>query len=575
MTSPTQGPSLTAWNRLIMRSRAPSIDAGLAARVHDPMWMLARQYQLGEFLGQDAGSPIAVRMSVNVAPLSRYHPEGDLPAGATVAGRPLDSRTQPLEPLVEGEAVHLRAAPTPRVGADTGLRLLRRLRAAGLGHHADAVTAAFPFRPDTDGEQPALDPAAARQLRLMRNRVPDGRALHAHVSAAPPDAWSWPDGTQVDAALRQCVAGWMTWYATHHAEPAGDSAWDPSRMEYRFAVAAHDGDAETVFTATDYHGGRLDWDALRAAPQVSLGATAGDPGPRVPALTRTAVPAQLAYRGMPASRWWELEDESVDFGGIPAGPTDLIRMLFVDYALTYSNDWFLVPLDLPYGTFSQVRSCVVTDVFGVRTAIPPVSQAPDATGWRMYTPTGRDHGLLLPQVLAPGQESAPIEDVRLLRDEMANQAWGIEYLVEGAAGHPFNRHEAARAGITASTDAPTPAAADGTWRYRIASTVPPHWIPFLPVRADDGTTALQRGELLADPDAGGQRPTRPLGRILESDRPTLRLFDEEVPRAGLRITSAYQLARGADGHPHLWLGRRRTTARHGDARSGLRFDTLQ
>lgn len=571
MTSPSPAPSLTFWNRLVMRSRVRSIDAGLEARLHDPMWMLARQYQMGEFHGQDAGSPIAVQVTVNVAPISRYQPEADLPVGGSAPGRTLDSSAQPLEPLVEGEAVHLRAAPTPRVGAETGLRLLRAMRSAGFGNYAVVVTAAFPFRPvaDDDPADLLLDPDSARYLRLMQGRVPDGRAAYAHFSTAE---WSWPDGRPIPDPLRECVDRWVAWYATHYDEPVGDTdAWDPSRQEYRFAVAVHDGSSETVFTASDYYGGRLDWDALQAAPARSLGATAADPGPRESAQVRAAVPAQLTYPGMPASRWWELEDESVDFGGVPAGRADLLRMLLIDYALTYSNDWFLVPIDLPYGTFSQVTSCVVTDVFGVQTAIPPVSQAPDAAGWRMYTPTGRDHGLLLPQALAPGQESGPIEDIRLLRDEMANQAWGIEYLVEGAAGQPFNRHEAARAGRTAPVPAGTPA---GALRYRIASTVPPHWIPFLPVRVGSAMM-LERGEVLADPDPGGQQPTRPLGRILESDRPSLRLFEEEVPRAGVRVTRAHQLARGPDGRAHLWLGRRKTTARHGDARSGLRFDTLE
>ena len=31
----------------------------LEARVHDPLWALGRQWQLGELQGEDAGSPIA------------------------------------------------------------------------------------------------------------------------------------------------------------------------------------------------------------------------------------------------------------------------------------------------------------------------------------------------------------------------------------------------------------------------------------------------------------------------------------------------------------------------------------
>ena len=37
------------------------------------------------------------------------------------------------------------------------------------------------------------------------------------------------------------------------------------------------------------------------------------------ALLRTALPAPAAYRGMPAPRYWELEDAAVSFGAIDAG----------------------------------------------------------------------------------------------------------------------------------------------------------------------------------------------------------------------------------------------------------------
>jgi hypothetical protein len=574
MSSPT--PSLTGWHRLVMGTRTPTIDDGLAARVHDPMWLLARQYQMGEFVGEDAGTPITARVEANVGPITRYHPEGALPAGTSVTGRQVNFR-QPLEPVVEGEPVHQRPDPTPRVGAETGLWLRRMLRAIGLDGYADRMTAAFPFLPDTETETPPVDPAGQRYLRLMRGRVPDGRAVYAHVAsllATPADAWTWPAGLDVAAtdadAMSQCLTAWAGRYDTLYTEPEpGQNAWDPSRQEYRFAVATHDHDAESVFVADSYHGGRLDWDALSAAPAgVSLGAESADVSQSTINSARvsvTALPAPLTFPGMPAARWWELEDAAVDWGGVSAGPTDLVRMLLIDYTLTYANNWFLIPVDIEPGTFTRITSLVVTDVFGVETVVPTAV----TDDWRMYTPTGRDDGLLLLPPVYEMFESAPVEDVRILRDENANLAWGIEYLVEGAAGLPVDRHQAVRA---ASVEPGSPAAADpADPRYRLATSVPPNWIPFLPIRAEDGTLMLARGRMLTDPDA---EPPGPLGAVLEPDDPALRLFDEEVPRSGVRVTRTYQYAIGPRDN-HLWLGRRRTTAAHGDARSGLRFDTAE
>ncbi len=65
---------------------------------------------------------------------------------------------------------------------------------------------------------------------------------------------------------------------------------------------------------------------------------------------RTTIPAPVTYRGMPAARFWEFEDARVDFGAVDAAPQDLARMLLVEFAITYGNDWFVMPIDLDVGS---------------------------------------------------------------------------------------------------------------------------------------------------------------------------------------------------------------------------------
>ena len=77
---------------------------------------------------------------------------------------------------------------------------------------------------------------------------------------------------------------------------------------------------------------------------------------------------------MPAARFWEFEDAQVDFGSVDAGPTDLARMLLVEFALAYGNDWFVIPIELEVGSLYRTRSLVITDTFGVRTLIKPHSE---------------------------------------------------------------------------------------------------------------------------------------------------------------------------------------------------------
>ena len=54
--------------------REDDVGNGLAARVHDPLWLLCRQWQFGEFRGEDAGSIAVVNARVATHRLDRWRP---------------------------------------------------------------------------------------------------------------------------------------------------------------------------------------------------------------------------------------------------------------------------------------------------------------------------------------------------------------------------------------------------------------------------------------------------------------------------------------------------------------------
>src|SRR3712207_9119536 len=58
------------------------------------------------------------------------------------------------------------------------------------------------------------------------------------------------------------------------------------------------------------------------------------------------------------------------FSRIDGDVDELLRLLLVDFALLYSNDWFVVPIDAQPGGVFRLRSLVVTDAFGERTLVP-------------------------------------------------------------------------------------------------------------------------------------------------------------------------------------------------------------
>ena len=295
---------------------------------------------------------------------------------------------------------------------------------------------------------------------------------------------------------------------------------------------------------------------------------------------KTAIPAPVSFRGMPAPRFWEFEDAQVDFGSVEAGPTDLVRMLLVEFALAYGNDWFVIPVDLDTGSVCRTRSLIITDTFGVRTLVPPSNDpAALASDWRMFQlsqirgsqPVDPVSNLFfLPPSLVQDLESRPVEEVLFLRDEMANLAWGVERLVESAAEQPLNRFEAYLEQERRRGQEPPAPPPPGTLRYRLTTEVPDYWVPLMPVATASGLR-LRRGAVLKTD--GTQGTIEAQGRILESGH-ALSLFDEEVPREGVRVTRSYQFTRWTDGSSHLWIGRQKGVGR-GEGSSGLQFDSLK
>jgi hypothetical protein len=564
----------------------------MEARVYDPLWLLAKQWQLGEFTAEDAGSPLKVRARLEQSPLTRFHP-GPLPTGP-VAGTPYDPARIPLEVRVEREPL---GAPDLRRACDTGLRFLRLLSEAGAGPLAGAFAAAYRLPPPPDGAP--LGPESERLLRVAAGRVPDGTRLEAALrgvsSGLPPEPEVPPE---LRESVLEAVKAWLAWLDSR-ADPSsadeGPSAWNPERMEYSFAVAAPglEGSGERVLAAAEYPGGHLDWYAFDLHPQASLGAAAEPERARV--LDRTAIPSPVAFRGMPVSRWWEFEDGQVNLATVDAGPTDLLRLLLLGFSLDYGNDWFLVPVELPTGAIYRVASLVVTDSFGIETLVRPYTQAVEAgQRWRAFGLTQAadlggqaDDHLFLPPTLPLGLHGEAIEEVLLLRDEVANLGWAVERRVADAGGRPLDRFEqyqrkkAAAAAAAAANPAPGAGDAEGSVpdesteiRYRLANSVPDYWFPLVATRTDPGAPDIRlvRGRMLRSTDDGEGEAAVALGRLLEPDT-SLSLFEEEVSRSGERVVRGYQYVRWTDGGTHLWIGRRKQPGR-GEGASGLRFDSL-
>jgi hypothetical protein len=555
-----------SWTRLEPQSVTGDPRPGIEARVHDPLWFLARQWQFGEFEGEDAGTPLTVRVVTRSSAIDRWAAGDAGPVRAFGRGGVPDV----LEPLVEREPV-LSGGPGLRARAEAGAALLAALNEAGLSAHRAAfvTNCALDVNPahHPDGAHAELDPEWLRLVRLLGDRgLADGeRICEALEAAADLPAWLIPANAAERDALRAVLDPWRAWYRAEVSPlPGGDDAWVGQRLEYHFRAAA----GPRVFDAPAHGGGDLDWYSFDAAPDGSLaepeGAVDAPPERRE---VHALLASPLRYPGMPADRLWEMEDARVNVGLIEAEPWDLARLLVAEFALTYGNDWLVVPIDVPYGSVVSVESVIYTTTFGERFLVRPTSEVGPDGRWRMFIITSPDgnvrEGLLIPPGAVAVQDGPAIEEVLFARDEMANLAWAIERAVQGPSGHARQRSR--------ERDDPRPPAPGPVERaqldYVLQTPLPARWIPYLPRSSGYRAIDLVQGRM-PGPDG---TPLNPLGRLLNEDGVKV-LKDAEIPREGLLVRRTPSMTRRADGTFVRWTTRRVSIGR-GEGSSRLAFDS--
>lgn len=582
-------PTIRGWGRLEGRPRRDTFDEALRAEIRDPLWLLTRQFQLGEYLADDTGSPVSAKIKIATTRIDRTQ-MGDAPA------TPYDPAV-PLETRVERQAV-----PVPlTIGLQIGRYWLRLLAAAhgdgSLGHdYGRRFKDAFPITlpEQTAGAEVYAHEAVWQLHAAAAGRSVDGAALLERARTGDILADIAPDPADV-STLRTLEAKLVAWVARQYGMPGSDeaSAWAPSYLEYQVACALPDfkGTGQIVLIADEYHRQHLDWYAFDIHPGLtSLDLPAGEPGgPPAYARTLEFLPATIEFAGMPRARWWEFEDRKTDFGAIRADTTDLAKLLLMEFGLIYANDWFLLPFEVDVGALCQIEGLAVTNAFGERIWIEAAGSGAndDWQRWSMYNLNIRGEkvpastAVFVPPALARVQESAPVERVLLIRDEMANLVWGIEDRITLPSGDVQDGFESAQELLSyleahaAGGDAQGSAAAI---RYRLMTSAPENWIPFKPVRmpaGDNRQIQLQRAAMLRTLSGAGEpEKVRPRGELLRYNLPgPYFVHEEEVPRAGAHVMRSFQRARWTGGRVCVWLGNRKTLGR-GEGSSGLAFDQI-
>jgi hypothetical protein len=565
-------PSITTWTRLEPRPREGSMQRSLQAQVRDPLWFLTRQWQMAEFLGDDAGSPVQATLGVEQRSVTTYRPGAD------------DSKTAALDPTLPVE-VHAEREPVilrMRGSIQSGLYFENLVRQSVAG--PNAVIAAFRLAFPISSTAPDATYANNDCLRfrsVAAGRVTDGENLFKSASAVAngqPPLMPLP-AEAGNPGVAQVLADFISWRQSLFSEPTGDAAWQSSQFNYDFALGSPAPDQNLLLDAPDFPGGHLDWYSFNLETGAANEVTAANPAQVTP-VSFNFLPNHVVFRGMPDSRWWNFEDSVTDFGQLDAEHVDLAKLLVMEFALVYGNDWFWVPVPTPMGTLERVTTLLVTDTFGVRTLIRPSEQtqvAPGESPWSMFKISGtnsRSDFIAMASTLGVVDDAGALEEVLLLRDDQAAMAWAVEHQLQSDLDAPLDAYEMYLQRIKNDPPPGPPAATAGGPQiyYTLETVVPDNWIPMVPVQSPQGELFLRRGTMEI-PTSSGFVNLQAHALILEPQHPFF-VADRVVSRAGVEVDRYFRRTRSPDGGTFLWMARKSGPG-CGPGWSGLRFDIIR
>jgi hypothetical protein len=564
-------PSITAYNRLEASPRSTDFDAGLRAEIHDALWMLTRQWQFGEFQGEDAASPISANILGEHTTIDRMS-QGGSPA------TPYD-KSVPLESAVEAETLQ----GSLWLAVQIARYFMRLLKSKAL----DLV-----MKPKLAMEYPlnntySIDPNDADGLLLYQsvaNNLFDGFALMTAINTplGPGNQFiSWLSTLGLSAADLGTVTGFSkdlsAWYIRNYSQPgdlAANKSWISSSLDYDFELGSpQNKEQQTLLTASQFYGGHLDWYAFDVdrRDQLPLPGQQGN-GPAPTENLASFIPSPVSFKGMPNPRFWTMEESQTDFGKIDSSPTGLMHLLLAEFGLIYGNDWFMLPYPLPINTICEIKGLLVRDVFGENTLINVAGygQQNSWQNWALYHQTDVNNQVALNKLfyLAPAVsrtlEDDPLEQVNFLRDEVAALVWAVEDRVPSQAGRGVDGNLVA---LKPNTPPPFTPAGTALIRYVAGTTVPDNWIPFIPVHIQGSDTEIQFQRARMPGSKG------PLGQILSETPAPYYVREEEIPRAGVILTRNFRRARWLGGKTFLWCGRTRMEGK-GEGWSNLKFDQI-
>jgi len=618
-------PRVGLWNRLEARPTKHDFSNVLSAKTFDALWMLNRQWQFGEFKGEDTGSAVFSQIELKNTKFSRF-----APGNKDIAAIDVEAYNEqiPLEAKVEAERIDFDLKTQLEISV-YWKRLLQQKFSSNtvlLNSLLAAFKTAYTLTPPsfstieeaanynihkrakiiqkTSSRRWLLD---AEQLCLgFKNQLQANQSI---ISLLGPVSSISPTESNL---LNQTAQAFVDWFDMLWIQPNGKATWAENRLEYQFANTVPNDSptqAQHTLVANEYYQGKLDWyayDLDTTASPLNSNSTLPDNHNQSVTFTRTMFPSPARFQGMPTPRWWEFEDGTINFGKISSNTNDISHILLAQFGLIYSNDWQVIPFKIPVGSLSEIKKLLVTDVFGQKTIVQSANKnIPQTNGvvdsnwdyWAMFNlshnqdpnTTVPDGKLLFPPTINKVMQSKAVEEVVFARDEVTNLVWAIEKTIMGPLAKGVDWDNLSREKkrliieeIGLSLPPSTPLEVSNYVYQYLTNTTPENWIPFVARKQMVGqnpsntSVVLQRGKMQRHfPGVTNViKDIRPTGRILASDNSPYFLQNEEIPKTGVLVSRNFQRTRWLNGKVINWLGRRKTAA-FGQIHSQLEFDKTE
>ncbi|MEM6342977.1 MAG: hypothetical protein AAF927_03820 [Bacteroidota bacterium] len=502
--NPIEGlrPNYRNWLRVDGVNRQEDFSETFSLKTADPLWMLARQWQMGEFQAENNARPLYASIIYKSAKVNNLSTSSlDEAGNPTTTKRSLDENSC-LEALIEHIQLPLNWRDRIRIGQQImrylGNRYLNDF--VGLYPFSDDIWLSLPEADTIEAKK--LDPQTKDYIELIlaNGQVLDGKKIVDWLRVAL--ALNENENEKIQEAvetltsntkIQEVVKKFHNWFVSLYGSwTAQDSpAWSSKDLNYNFDLeVVKDGLLGISLKASNHPGGTLDWYSFEEAI-IHDENTWGEEKTTPPQICTNLEPA-----GLPKKRLYEFENGSFNLNKDILSKSNLLQVFLVEFGMVYNADWFNLALSLEPGSLAKIHEIKLMDSFGLESTIKQ-----EANTWKnnpldsfgafeisreisgMENQHSKTNFLFVPSIVGEVQESLPKEEIIFKRDELNNRIIAEMKTVQNGLGIPQsaeNLYSIVLNSTSNNSESPHPELMINAEQYELMKPLPNNQLAYLP-----------------------------------------------------------------------------------------------